>query len=176
MTDEQGAASGQAPQPRDGRKTMRRLFLLLSHLVVFVTGIGLGIYLLPILMAESPPPPTAVLDVERSASFRSEFRTDLRGSDLLHWGEGEVFVTPRQIAHRGRLSPGPDYKLYLAPVFVDDEASFLAIKDKSLRIGDVKGFSGFIAPVPEGVDVNAYSAVVIWCERFGRFISAAKYR
>ncbi|MCA3630297.1 MAG: hypothetical protein IOC35_08255, partial [Methylobacterium sp.] len=62
---------------------MRRLFLLLSHLVVFVTGIGLGIYLLPILMAESPPPPTAVLDVERSASFRSEFRTDLRGSDLL---------------------------------------------------------------------------------------------
>lgn len=155
---------------------MRRLFLLLSHIVTFVAGIVLGIYLLPVLVAESAPPPTAVLDVERSASFRGEFRTDLKGSDLLHWGEGEVFVTPRQIAHRGRLSPGPDYKLYLAPDFVGDEASFLAIKEKSLRIGDVKGFSGFIAPVPEGVDVNAYSAVVIWCERFGKFISAAKYR
>jgi len=176
MTDEQGAASTREPQPREGGKTMRRLFLTLSHIFVFVAGIGLGIYLLPILMAESAPPPTAVLDAERSASFRGEFRTDLKGSDLLHWGEGEVFVTPKQIAHRGRLSPGPDYKLYLAPDFVDDEASFLAIKEKSLRIGDVKGFSGFIAPVPEGLDVNAYSTVVIWCERFGRFISAAKYR
>lgn len=157
-------------------KNMRRLFLLFSHSAVFVAGIALGIYLLPILIAENAPPPTAVLDVERSASFRGEFRTDLKGSDLLHWGEGEVFVTPKQIAHRGRLAPGPDYKLYLAPAFVDDEASFLAIKEKSLRIGDVKGFSGFIAPVPEGVDVSTYTTVVIWCERFGEFISAAKYR
>jgi hypothetical protein len=155
---------------------MRRLFLLLSHIAVFVAGFGLGIYLLPVLIAENPPPPSAVLDVERSASFRGEFRANLKGSDLLHWGEGEVFVAPKQIAHRGRLSPGPDYKLYLAPEFVDDEQSFLAIKDKSLRIGDVKGFSGFIAPVSEGVDVNAYTTVVIWCERFGEFISAAKYR
>lgn len=155
---------------------MRRLFLLFSHIAVFVAGFGLGIYMLPILIAENAPPPTAVLDVERAASLRGEFRRDLKGSDFLHWGEGEVFVTPRQIAHRGRLSPGPDYKLYLAPDFVDDEASFLAIKEKSLRIGDVKGFAGFIAPVPEGVDVNAYTTVVIWCERFGEFISAAKYR
>ncbi|MCU0820218.1 MAG: DM13 domain-containing protein [Beijerinckiaceae bacterium] len=155
---------------------MRRLFLIFSHLGVFVAGFALGIYLLPILIAEKAPLPTAVLDVERSASFRGEFRTDLKGSDLLHWGEGEVFVTPKQIAHRGRLAPGPDYKLYLAPAFVDDEASFLAIKEKSLRISDVKGFSGFIAPVPEGVDVGAYTTVVIWCERFGEFISAAKYR
>lgn len=155
---------------------MRRLFLLLSHIAVFVAGVALGIYLLPILIAEDAPAPTAVLDVERSASLRGEFRPDLKGSDLLHWGEGEVFVTPKVIAHRGRLAPGPDYKLYLAPDFVDDEASFLAIKEKSLRIGDVKGFSGFIASVPEGVDVNAYTTVVIWCERFGEFISAAKYR
>lgn len=155
---------------------MRRLFLLFSHIAVFVAGFGLGIYLLPVLIAENSPLPSAVLDVERSASFRGEFRANLKGSDLLHWGEGEVFVTPKQIAHRGRLSPGPDYKLYLAPEFVDDEQSFLAIKDKSLRIGDVKGFSGFIAPVPESVDVNAYTTVVIWCERFGEFISAAKYR
>lgn len=155
---------------------MRRLFLLLSHIVVFVAGIGLGIYMLPLLIADKPPLPTAVLDVERSASFRAEFRPNLKGSDLLHWGEGEVFVTPRAIAHRGRLSPGPDYKLYLAPDFVEDEASFLAIKEKSLRIADVKGFSGFLVALPEGTDVNAYTTVVIWCEGFGEFISAAKYR
>lgn len=155
---------------------MRRLLLLFSHIGFFVAGMGLGIYLLPLLIAEKPPLPSAVLDVERAASLRGEFRPNLKGSDLLHWGEGEVFVTPKAIAHRGRLSPGPDYKLYLAPDFVDDEASFLAIKDKSLRIADVRGFSGFLIALPEGVDVSAYNTVVIWCEGFGEFISAAKYR
>ncbi len=155
---------------------MRRLFVLLSHIVTFAAGIALGIYLLPILTAEKAPQATAVLDVERAATFRGEFRPNLKGSDLLHWGEGEVFVTARQIAHRGRLAPGPDYKLYLAPDFVEDEASFLAIKEKSLRIGDVKGFSGFLLPVPDGVDIAAYNTVLVWCESFGQFITAAKYR
>ena len=155
---------------------MRRLFLLLSHILFFVSGVAAGIYVLPILIAEKPPLASAVLDIERSAMFRGEFRSNLPGSDLLHWGEGEVFVTAASIAHRGRLAPGPDYKLYLAPDFVEDEASFLAIKEKSLRIGDVRGFSGFMLPVPAGVDVNQYTTVVIWCEGFGQFITAAKYR
>lgn len=155
---------------------MRRLFLLFSHAAVFAAGIAAGIYLLPVLIAEPAPPPSAVLDIEREAQFRGDFRPDLKGSDLLHWGEGEVLVSPRDIAHRGRLAPGPDYKLYLAPDFVEDEASFLAIKAKSRRIGDIRGFSGFIAPLPQGVDVTAYTTVVIWCETFGQFISAAKYR
>lgn len=155
---------------------MRRLFLLLSHLTFLGAGFALGIYMLPILVAEKAPPPSVVLDVERAASFRGEFRRDLKGSDMLHWGEGEVLVAPKAIAHRGRLSPGPDFKLYLAPDFVDDEESFLKIKEKSLRIGDVKGFSGFLLPVPEGTDLTRYTTVVIWCEAFGQFISAAKYR
>lgn len=155
---------------------MRRLFLLLSHILFFISGVAVGIYLLPLLIAEKPPLASAVLDIERSATFRGEFRSNLAGSDLLHWGEGEVFVTPASIAHRGRLAPGPDYKLYLAPDFVEDEASFLAIKEKSLRIGDVRGFSGFMLSVPAGVDVSQYTTVVIWCEGFGQFITAAKYR
>lgn len=155
---------------------MRRLLLLLSHILFFVSGVAAGIYILPLMIAEKPPLATAVLDVERAGAMRGEFRSNLKGSDLLHWGEGEVFVTPTAIAHRGRLAPGPDYKLYLAPDFVEDEASFLAIKEKSLRIADVRGFSGFLLPVPAGVDVNQFTTVVIWCEGFGQFISAAKYR
>jgi hypothetical protein len=34
-----------------------------------------------------------------------------------------VRVLPLRIAHIGRLSPGPDYKLYLTPHFVDTEVS-----------------------------------------------------
>jgi hypothetical protein len=78
--------------------------------------------------------------------------------------------------HEGRLAPGPDYKLYLAPSFVDTKEGFLAIKEKSRRIGDVKTFSGFIVEVPQGVDVRDYTTAVVWCEAFSQFISAAKYR
>jgi hypothetical protein len=76
----------------------------------------------------------------------------------------------------GRLAPGPDYKLYLAPSFVDTKEAFLAVKAQSRRIGDVKTFNGFILDVPDGADINAYTTVVIWCEAFSQFISAAKYR
>jgi hypothetical protein len=44
----------------------------------------------------------------------------------------------------GKLAPGPDYKLYLAPSFVEDEAGFEAIKAQSKQVGDVKTFDGVI--------------------------------
>jgi hypothetical protein len=81
-----------------------------------------------------------------------------------------------RIAHEGSLAPGPDYKLYLAPSFVDTKDGFLKIKAQSRRIGDVKSFEGFLIEVPGGVDVKAYTTVVIWCEACGGCISAAKYR
>ena len=78
--------------------------------------------------------------------------------------------------HQGTLAPGPDYKVYLVTTFVQTEADFLNVKDQSARIGDVKTFDGFIVDVPAGVDVTAYTTVVIWCETFSEFISAAQYR
>ncbi len=156
---------------------MRRFPLsTLTHGAVFLAGIAVGIYLLPILTAEPPPPESAYAELGEAQPMSGRFKRDLRGSDFLHWGEGEIMVTAKRIAHRGKLAPGPDYKLYLAPQFVEDAEGFLAIKDKSLNIGDVKGFSGFILKVPPEVDVRAYTSVVIWCERFGQFISAAQYR
>ena len=101
---------------------------------------------------------------------------NLKGNDLFHWGEGEVRVSRNRIAHIGRLAPGPDYKLYLAPRFVDTKEAFLLVKDKSVRVGDVKTFNGFIAEMPAGIDVRDYNTVVIWCEAFDQFISAAEYQ
>jgi hypothetical protein len=100
----------------------------------------------------------------------------LKGSDPFHWGEGMVSVGPRAIALDGRLAPGPDYKLYLVNGFVETEEDFLRVKKRSPRLGDVKTFENFIVPVPEGIDVERYDTVLVWCERFGQFITAAKYR
>ncbi|MFZ8578890.1 DM13 domain-containing protein, partial [Klebsiella quasipneumoniae] len=108
--------------------------------------------------------------------YSGRLARDLKGSDVLHWGEGEIRVSRDRIAHIGRLAPGPDYKLYLAPRFVDTKEAFLLIKDRSVRVGDVKTFNGFIVEVPAGIDVRDYNTVVIWCEAFDQFISAAEYQ
>jgi len=76
----------------------------------------------------------------------------------------------------GRLAPGPDYKLYLSPEFVETEADFARLKARMMRVGDVKTFENFVVRVPESVDISRYNTVIVWCESFGQFITAAKYR
>lgn len=154
----------------------RNLLLTASHGFVLAAGFALGVYLLPVLIAAPAPLPAELAAARAQAAFSGELRRNLRDSDWLHWGEGTVHVGSRLIAHAGRLAPGPDYKLYLAPEFVQTEADFLRLKARMVRIGDVRGFAGFVLPVPGTVDVSAYTTVVIWCETFGQFISAAQYR
>jgi hypothetical protein len=156
---------------------MLRWFIrLLSHSAALALGFAAGIYVLPILTAPPGPDRAAIAAASANPLFTGKFVRDLRGSDFLHWGEGEVRLSPEKIVHEGRLAPGPDYKLYLTGEFVDTEEDFLAIKDKALRVGDVKTFEGFILDVPQGVDVAAYNTAVVWCEAFSMFISAAKYQ
>ena len=62
------------------------------------------------------------------------------------------------------------------PKFVEDEAGFEAVKAQSLRIGDVKTFEGFIVDVPASADIEQYNTVLVWCESFGEFITALKYK
>ncbi|MEX2239518.1 MAG: DM13 domain-containing protein [Burkholderiales bacterium] len=152
------------------------LVLAVTHGAALVVGIGLGIYLLPILTAPAAPSATDVTAAAGKAEFKGEFRRDLKGSDFLHWGEGTVSVSRGAITLMGRIAPGPDYKLYLSPEFVETEADFNRLKAKMARIGDVKTFENFIVPLPESIDPKAYTTVVVWCESFGQFITAARYR
>jgi hypothetical protein len=154
----------------------KAMFLAGSHAATLLLGFLLGIYLLPILTAPGMPSLESIMAIARSSEFKGNFRRDLQGSDLLHWGEGEVSVGKQAIALMGKVSPGPDYKLYLVPEFVENEAQFLKLKARSVRVGDVKTFENFVVPVPEGVDITAYTTVLVWCETFSEFISAAKYR
>lgn len=155
---------------------MRLLILGFTHIVALVFGVALGIYLLPILTAPDGPDQAQLEEMAADALYTASFTRDLAGSDFLHWGEGTVSVTAANIVHDGALAPGPDYKLYLLPQFVEDEAGFEAIRDQAVRIGDIKTFDGFIVPVPDGIDLEAYTTVLVWCEAFGEFITAAQYR
>ncbi|WP_286238955.1 DM13 domain-containing protein [Neptuniibacter halophilus] len=155
---------------------MKKIVLLLSHGVVGFLGFALGIYLLPVLTAQQAPAPERLERAAERAEFHGEFRKDLRGSDWLHWGTGTISLSAEQIIFQGELAPGPDYKLYLSPQFVEDEASFVALKPQMVQIADVRGFDGFMFDLPKGLDLQQYNTVVIWCESFGEFITAARYR
>lgn len=147
-----------------------------SHIAVGLVGFVAGVYVLPILIA--PPAPTAS-DIEAAAAesaYTGEFRRDLEDSDALHWGEGEVFVGRKTISLQGEIAPGPAYKLYLSPEFVETEADVLRLKPKMAVVGDVKTFKNFIITVPESIDAASFNTVVIWCESFNQFITAARYR
>ena len=154
----------------------RLLALAASHALFAVAGFAAGIYMLPILTAPDAPSSSEVAATAAGAEYTGRFRRNLQGSDFLHWGEGKVSVGRDVIALQGKLAPGPDYKLYLSPAFVETEADFERLRSGMARVGDVRTFENFVIPVPGGIDPGAYNTVIVWCESFGEFITAAKYR
>jgi hypothetical protein len=156
---------------------MRRIVLLaLSHAAVLLIGFGLGVYFLPILTAPPAPAQQVVQAAAAGARYHAAFRRDLPGSDPLHWGEGKVSVGPEAVTFSGRMAPGPAYRLYLVPEYVDTHAAFVQAKSRSLAVGDIKTFEGFIVPLVPGTRIDDYTTVVVWCEAFSQFITAARYR
>ena len=153
---------------------MKYVLLIVTHAVALMAGFGLGIYVLPILTAPQAP---SVEDVRAGGGkYQGQFRRDLKDSDALHWGEGTVMVGTTRIALLGEIAPGPDYKLYLSPEFVETEDDFKRLKPRMVRVGDVKTFRNFVVDVPATVDIERYTTVIVWCETFREFITAAKYR
>lgn len=156
---------------------MKRIFLLIAtHAAVAVFGFAVGIYALPILTAPPAPDAAEVQQAAASTEFSGQFRRDLEDSDMFHWGDGMVFVGSDTISLQGEIAPGPDYKLYLSPEFVETEADFIRLKARMTRVGDVKTFENFIVPVQDSIDLAAFNTVIVWCEAFGQFITAAQYR
>lgn len=152
------------------------LGLLGSHLVAGAIGFAGGIYALPILIAPDSPSTEEVAKASGAATYQASFVRDLPGSDAFHWGEGKVFIGQEQISFEGKLAPGPDYKLYLSPTYVETEQDFLKHKDSMVRVGDIKTFENFVVPVSSDIDPSRYQAVIVWCETFSEFITAARYQ
>jgi len=152
------------------------VLLLISHGMAIAIGFAAGVYTLPILIAPPAPSGDEVSAVAAGAMYSAEFRRDLEGSDALHWGEGTVSIGQNSISLMGNLAPGPDYKLYLSPEFVETEAEFENLKPRMALVGDVKTFNNFLVKVPPDIDPSQYTTVIVWCETFGEFITSAKYQ
>ena len=157
-------------------KTSAMVLLIATHCAVGVFGFAAGIYALPILTAPPAPTESQIKEMSSQALYVAEFRRDLKDSDTLHWGEGTVSVGPKSITLMGKLAPGPDYKLYLSPKFIETEAEFNRLKASMVRVGDVKTFENFVVDVPQSIDPSQFNSVIVWCEAFGQFITSARYR
>lgn len=156
---------------------MRNVALFVAtHSLAALVGFGAGVYALPILVAPPAPSEAALKAMIPQAMYTAAFRRDLQDSDALHWGEGEVAVGAEYITLKGKLAPGPDYKLYLSPEFVETEADFNRLKSGMVRVGDVRTFENFVVAIPPGIDPSKFTSVIVWCESFGQFITAARYQ
>ncbi|HCD50609.1 MAG TPA: hypothetical protein DEQ75_09560, partial [Alphaproteobacteria bacterium] len=51
---------------------------------------------------------------------------------------------------------------------------FLEIKAQSREVARITGFKNFSYEIEDGIDLEQYGAVLIWCERFSQFITAGK--
>ncbi|KZZ45291.1 MAG: DM13 domain-containing protein [Saccharospirillaceae bacterium] len=157
-------------------KILLSLGLLISHAGIGFVGFALGIYALPILIAPESPDNLEMMQKITHTEFIGEFQRDLQDSDFLHWGEGKLRVGDGFVAFEGELAPGPDYKLYLSPQFVETEADFNRLKSEMVRVGDVHTFDRFILPLQKNISLDNYNTAIVWCETFGQFISAAQFK
>jgi len=156
---------------------MKKLIVLTgSHIVAAIIGFGIGIYALPILTAPPAPELAEIREAAADAQYSGRFRRDLEDSDMFHWGDGTLSISRDAISLEGEIAPGPDYKLYLSPTFVETEADFLRLKETMVQVGDVSTFKNFIVPVPRSIQPSAFGTAIVWCESFGQFITAAQYQ
>jgi len=152
------------------------LLLIVTHGLVGILGFGGGIYALPILIAPPAPSVAEVTALSAQARYTAQFQKERQDSDALHWGEGTVAISPQSVTLMGELAPGPDYQLYLSPVFVETEADFKRLKAQMVRVGAVKTFENFVVQVPPTIDPSRFNSVIVWCESFGQFITSAQYQ
>ena len=159
---------------------MKRFFtaLVLGLVVGGVGGVLLGVYTLPILVEwrhgvqeRAEAPEASENDPE------GQFDRNSPGSDPLHWGEGRVRVSESSLVFEEdvRLSPGPDYRVYLSKSFAQTKEEFLEAKPKAVEIASLEVFSGPLSfPIPPEVDPDVYDNVVVWCEAFSMYIASAR--
>ena len=150
------------------------LFGVVKFCAGLVIGFGLGVYFLPILTAEKGLDTAAIEALSQSALRQGTFVRDLPGSDGLHWGDGVIMANADRIWLDGKISPGPDYRLYLIPKYVETGTEFLQIKADSSQIGPIRAFENFALDIPAHAEARNFPAVLIWCEAFGQFITAAR--
>jgi len=137
-------------------------------------GVALGFFLFPYVF---PPPPAMenLSAAEQSAVVANGTFIHAQPSDPVHYGSGRVTVYEKTVFLEPdfKVGPGPKYHVYLVP-----KAEIRASSDLDdamfIDLGRLRSFEGSQKyTIPDGVTLQDYSSVIIWCEQFGALISPA---
>lgn len=155
------------------KKSTKSLLLLIgSYLIIF----GIGISSFPLLVPEKSLTLSEIKDVKDKARYVGVFTKNQKGSNLEHWVDGKIYVSDKELAFEGNISPRTTPEIYLTKTQTNDEESFLKIKNESLYIGYINTFGNFRKNIPNNANIDEYTAVQIWCGRFEKFLASAKYK
>jgi hypothetical protein len=158
-------------------KHLKRIILLAtSHIIVAGFAFFMGIYSLPIIMAPADPSSAALALSIKNTRYVATIADDLTDSDWLHWGEGTFSLGDDYIVFQGTLAPGPAYRLFLSPTFVETEKHFLHMKSSMVEVGKINNFSNFVLPLNTNIKLDQYTTVIVWCDAFNQFITAAQFK
>jgi len=85
-------------------KIQKLILLTFTHVSMLACGFAIGVYVLPILTAPPSPSVSDIKAVSIQADYKTEFIRELKGSDALHWGEGNVSLNENYVTYRHNLS------------------------------------------------------------------------
>ncbi len=149
--------------------------VLIGALLGGIGGFAAGLLAFPSLF---PAVPVAeVLEGPEMGPLRASGRfRQADPGDRSHWGSGSVNVYDGalELGDDFEVEPGPKYHVYLVPR--RQRAEEARVEDSLfVDLGPLKAFSGRQRyPIPLGVRLEDYRAVVIWCEQFNSLISPAE--
>jgi hypothetical protein len=152
------------------------ILMATSHITVAGFAFFMGIYSLPIIMAPADPSPAALALSIKNTRYVATIADDLTDSDWLHWGKGTFSLGDDNIVFQGSLAPGPAYRLFLSPTFIETEKDFNHLKSSMVEVGKINSFSNFVLPLDTNIKLDQYTTVVVWCEAFNQFITAAQFK
>jgi hypothetical protein len=132
---------------------------------------------LPVVDEKAPTSVAGVVDVEALGSFR--FDETAPGRDSVHWANGSGTIlragamTIVRLEDDFEAGPGPNYWIYLNTTPVGDETQFLADGGR-VKIAPLKSFRrGQNYVLPEGLKLDGFITLTIWCESFSAYIASA---
>lgn len=158
---------------------MKKLVLsfLLGGVLGGLAGFAIGIFVYPYIFLADIVADERIGNVESKQLVASGEFVHANPADPVHYGSGKTKVY-KDIVHLEQdfeVGPGPAYHVYLVPGFEDVTPDTDVAATMFVDLGRLRAFKGSqIYPIPDGVDVNKYGSVVIWCEHFGVLISPAK--
>ena len=138
----------------------------------------------PTTQQPQTPTPTQTTQADQNTLRilkKGVFNPDAEDSDSIHRGWGDVSLIERDgkrfviFDENFRVTPGPDYYLYLVPQHgVETESVFNSIKSNSTRVTRIRQHEGKqIHEIPSNYSISGNTGIVIWCESFSQFITTA---